>query len=98
MTHGSPGWQTIFVSFALVLILFEVVRGWRLGVVRQMVRLIALLLAYAAAIFGGRALLPLLRPFLHVPDLIISIFAGALLALLVYATILGFSVNSFAPG
>jgi membrane protein required for colicin V production len=87
MTHGSPGWQTIFVSFALVLILFEVVRGWRLGVVRQMVRLFALCLAYATAIFGGKALLPLLRPFLHVPDFIISIFAGALLALLVYATI-----------
>ena len=32
MTTGSPLWQTIFISFALVLILFEVVRGWRLGV------------------------------------------------------------------
>jgi len=28
---GSPLWQAVFISFAVVLILFEVVRGWRLG-------------------------------------------------------------------
>lgn len=87
MTAGSSLWQTVFVSFALVLILFEVVRGWRLGVVRQFVRLFALVAAYAVALFGGRMLLPLLRPFLRAPDLFISIFAGAILALLVYAVI-----------
>ena len=87
MTAGSSLWQMIFVSFALVLILFEVVRGWRLGVVRQLVRLFALVAAYAAAFLGGRMLLPLLRPFLRAPDLFISIFAGAFLALVVYAVI-----------
>ena len=87
MTNASTGWQTIFVSFALILILFEVVRGWRLGLVRQMVRLLALGLAYAAAIFGGKLVLPLLRPFLQVPDLFLSVLAGAILALVVYAVI-----------
>jgi uncharacterized membrane protein required for colicin V production len=87
MTAGSSLWQMIFVSFALVLILFEVVRGWRLGVVRQVVRLFALVAAYAAAFLGGRMVLPLLRPFLRAPDLFISIFAGAILALVVYAVI-----------
>ena len=87
MTAGSSLWQTVFVSFALVLILFEVVRGWRLGVVRQVVRLFGLVAAYAVALFGGRMLLPLLRPFLRAPDLFISIFAGAILALVVYAVI-----------
>jgi len=85
MTAGSSLWQTIFVSFALVLILFEVVRGWRLGVVRQGVRLLALVAAYAAALFGGRFLLPLLRPMLRAPDFFISLLAGALLGLVVYA-------------
>jgi membrane protein required for colicin V production len=87
MTTGSSLWQTIFISFALVLILFEVARGWRLGVVRQGVRLVALIAAYAAAIFGGRLLLPVFRPLLRVPDFLISLVAGALLALLVYAVI-----------
>jgi hypothetical protein len=87
MTTGSPLWQTIFLSFALVLILFEVARGWRNGVARQAVRLVALTAAYAVAIFGGRLLLPLVRPFLRVPDFFISLVAGALLALVVYAVI-----------
>jgi hypothetical protein len=87
MTTGSALWQTIFLSFALVLILFEVARGWRNGVARQAERLLALFAAYAAAIFGGRLLLPIVRPFLRVPDFFISLVAGALLALVVYAVI-----------
>jgi len=87
MTTGSALWQTIFLSFALVLILFEVARGWRNGVARQAVRLLALFAAYAAAIFGGRLLLQIVRPFLRVPDFFISLVAGALLALVVYAVI-----------
>lgn len=87
MTTGSALWQTIFVSFALILIAFEIVRGWRLGLVRQLVRLLALAAAYAVGLFGGRLLLPILRPFLRLPDLLISIVAGAILALIVYAAI-----------
>ncbi len=87
MTAGSSLWQTIFVSFALILIVFEIVRGWRLGLVRQLVRLLALAAAYTTGLFGGRLLLPFLRPFLQVPDLFISIAAGAILALIVFAAI-----------
>ncbi|MBA2434188.1 MAG: CvpA family protein [Verrucomicrobiota bacterium] len=87
MTAGSALWQTIFVSFALILIAFEIVRGWRLGLVRQLVRLLALAAAYGAGFFGGRLLLPLLRPFLRLPDFLISIAAGAILALIVYVAI-----------
>ena len=87
MAAGSSLWQTIFVSFALVLIAFEIVRGWRLGVVRQVVRLLGVVCAYAAAIFGGRVLLPFLRRFLHMPDLLISVGVGAVLALVVYSVI-----------
>lgn len=87
MATGSSLWQTIFISFALLLIAFQVVRGWRLGIVRQMVRLLAVVSAYAAAIFGGGLLLPLLRPMLQVPDLFISIGAGTVLALIVYFAI-----------
>ena len=87
MTAGSSLWQIIFVSFALILIAFEIVRGWRLGLLRQAVRLLALVCAYGAAIFGGQLLLPVVQPFLSLPDFFISIVAGALLALLVYFVI-----------
>jgi hypothetical protein len=87
MNNASPVWQAVFVSFALLLILFEALRGWRLGLVRQVVRLLALVLAYAGAVFGGRMLLPLLRPFFRLPDLFISIIAGAVLAFAIYALV-----------
>ncbi len=89
MTAGSSLWQTIFFSFALVLIAFEIIRGWRLGLVRQLVRVVAVLAAYAAGIFGGRLLLPALRTLIRAPDLILSVVSGAMLGLLVYALITG---------
>jgi hypothetical protein len=82
---GSPLWQAVFISFAVVLILFEVVRGWRLGLLRQLVRVAALAAAYAAAVFGGRLLVPIARPFLKMPDIVLSILAGAVLAFVIYA-------------
>jgi uncharacterized membrane protein required for colicin V production len=84
---GSPLWQVVFISFAVVFILFEVVRGWRLGLIRQLVRVAALVVAYAAAVFGGRLLVPIARPFLKMPDIVLSILAGAVLAIVIYALV-----------
>ena len=71
---GSPLWQLVFVSFALALILFEVLRGWRRGLPRQVARLGALVAAYFAAYFGGKFLAPLLGMFFRMPDALLSIF------------------------
>src|SRR5256885_7776304 len=87
MTSGSTLWQTIFVSFAIVLLLFEIVRGYRLGLPRQLMRGAAGIAAYAAAYFGGQLLLPLLRPVLKWPDFIVSMIGGALLAIVGYGVI-----------
>jgi membrane protein required for colicin V production len=86
-TSGSPVWQAVFISFGLVLILFEIVRGWRLGLLRQLMRLVALGIAYAAAFFGGRLLVPITRPFFKMPDFVLSALAGALLAFVAYAVV-----------
>jgi hypothetical protein len=86
-TAGSPVWQTGFLSFAIILLLFEVVRGWRLGILRQLMRGAAIVVAYAAGYFGGGLILPLLRPILKWPDFIVSMIGGALLALVVYGVI-----------
>ena len=84
---GSPFWQGVFLSFAVGLVLFEVVRGWRLGLLRQLMRLAALVVAYAAAFFGGRLLLPIIRPFLKMPDFVLSALGGATLAFVAYAVV-----------
>ena len=86
---GSPLWQIVFVSFALILIIFEVLRGWRRGLPRQVARLGALVAAYFAAVFGGKFFAPLVGMFFKLPDALLSIFAGAIFALVVYAVISG---------
>ena len=86
-TAGSPLWQAVFLSFAIVLILFEIVRGWRLGIMRQLMRVAAVAAGYAAAYFGGDLLVPLLRSSLKMPDMVISALGGAILAVAAYGII-----------
>jgi len=86
---GSPLWQLVFVTFALALVVFEVLRGWRRGLPRQVARLGALIAAYFAAYFGGKFLAPLLGMFFRMPDVLLSIFAGAIFALIIYVVISG---------
>jgi membrane protein required for colicin V production len=84
---GSSLWQAVFISFGVILVLFQVVRGWRLGLMRQLVRVAALATAYAAAFYCGRLVVPLLRSLLKMPDIVLSILGGAVLALAIYASI-----------
>lgn len=88
-------WQLVFISFALVLVLFEILRGWKRGIARQLARLGALIAAYFVAFYAGRFALPLLRPVLKMPDAILSVLAGAALALVVYAVITGLGMKLF---
>jgi uncharacterized membrane protein required for colicin V production len=92
---GSPLWQVAFISFGVLLILFEVVRGWRLGLMRQIMRLIALGAAYAVAFLGGNLLVPAARPVLKMPDPVLSIVCGAILAFAVYALVTGIGAILF---
>ncbi len=86
---GSPLWQIVFVSFAVVLILFEILRGWRRGLPRQIARLGALIAGYFAGWFATKFFGPLLGVFIRLPDALLSILAGALFALIIYAVISG---------
>jgi uncharacterized membrane protein required for colicin V production len=86
---GSPLWQIVFVSFAAVLILFEILRGWRRGLPRQIARLGALFAAYFAGWFASKFFGPLLGVFVRMPDALLSIMAGAIFALVIYAIVSG---------
>jgi uncharacterized membrane protein required for colicin V production len=86
---GSPLWQIVFVSFALVLILFEIFRGWRRGLPRQVARLGALIAAYFAGYFAWKFFGPLIGMFIRLPDAFLSMIAGAIFALIIYAIISG---------
>jgi hypothetical protein len=86
---GSPVWQVAFISFGVILILFEVVRGWRLGLLRQITRAVALGVAYGVAFLGGGLFVPVARSFFKMPDPILSIVCGAILALAAYLLVSG---------
>lgn len=92
---ASPVWQLVFISIGLLLIVFEILRGWRSGVARQLARFGALIAAYFAAFYGGKFVAPLIKPFLTVPDALMSIVAGAILAFLVYMIISGLGAILF---
>ncbi len=92
---GSPLWQLAFISFAIVLILFEIVRGWRRGLARQLARLGALIGAYLSAYFVAPVIAPFIAPYARVPEFIMSILAGAIIAIFVYAAINGLGTMLF---
>jgi hypothetical protein len=83
----ASGWQLVFVSFAIVIILLEIIHGWRLGLVRQIVRVIAILVAYSSGFFGARATVPIMRSYFKLPDPILGALGGAILGLILFVAI-----------
>jgi len=75
--------QLLFLGGSGLLVLVQSIRGWRLGVARQLVNLVALMMAYGAAILSGRMMAPLLHP-LGYPDLLVSVITGSIFGAVVY--------------
>ena len=86
MQHGPDSWQICLFAVAALIVALKAWHGWRLGVARQAIGLMALACAYFCAIFGGRVLAPVLF-ILGVPSRLSGIAGGALLGLLVYVTL-----------
>src|SRR5207244_6896736 len=76
-----------FVSLAIVVLLLEIIHGWRLGLIRQLVRVIAIVVAYSCAFFAARATVPLMHSFFKLPDPILALLGGAILAAILFAAI-----------
>lgn len=70
----------------LIWLLLSAWRGWRRGVIRQGVSLVALAVGIGAAVYGGPLLAPAIRP-LGVPVFLRPLVAGALIVLLIWGTI-----------
>lgn len=92
---GSSLWQLGFISFGCVLIMFEILRGWRRGLARQLARLGALIAAYFVGYYGGNLLGPFARPLLQLPDAILCMVVGSVLGLAVYVVINGLGTMLF---
>ena len=84
MADDAPSSQSIFLIVASLLVAYQAWRGWRRGVVRQIASVVAIVVAYVAAIFGGRLLVPWLRP-LALPDPLLAAIGGALCGVVTFA-------------
>ena len=82
---GSSAWQLAFLSFAVVILILEVLHGWRIGLTRQLVRIVAIAAAYSCAIFAGPVLLPITRSCTKLPDPILTAVGGAVLGAIIFA-------------
>jgi len=76
-------WQLLFFAGAGLLVSIQAFRGWRLGIVRQIVEILAVASAYATAYFLGPRFAPLLRS-LAVPDQVLTVIAGTAAGFVVY--------------
>lgn len=79
--HDSS--QLIFLGLGAVMVILFAIRGWRLGLVRQTLSIVAVGAAYAAAFFGGKYLIPILRP-IGFPDQILTLIGGLIVGAAVY--------------
>ncbi len=85
MTNDNS-WAQILLIAAVLFVAYRAWSGWRQGVVRQALSILALVTAYAVAIFCGHLLVPLLRP-LGYPDKILAIIGGAILGCIAFIAI-----------
>src|SRR5437762_14241445 len=85
---GTSAWQFVFMSLAIVVLLLEIIHGWRLGLVRQLVRVIAIVVAYSCAFFAARTTVPLMHSVFKLPDPILAVLGGAILAAILFAAII----------
>lgn len=84
---GSTTWELVLLSIGVIIVLLEAARGWRLGIARQVVRLVALIASYTVARLAGPAALPFGRALVHWPDPLLSVLGGAILGLLCYTAL-----------
>jgi len=82
-TSSNDWLQWLFFAVAALCLLYQIARGWQRGVMRQLVYLFALLLAYPVGWFAGPKLVPALRA-LGYPDFVLSALGGSALGLGVF--------------
>jgi Colicin V production protein len=86
MTQDLVWYQVILLSIAAFFLAFQAIHGWRLGLVRQLANLGALIAAYWVALRAGSWAMPLFRPF-GFPDFLSAALAGSLLAVCTYVVL-----------
>ncbi|HYR57654.1 MAG TPA: CvpA family protein [Chthoniobacteraceae bacterium] len=77
----------VLLAAAAIVVLLKAWQGWRLGLVRQLVNLGALIVASGSGVLGARAAADVLRPLLPYPERLLAVIGGLLIGAVVYGAI-----------
>jgi uncharacterized membrane protein required for colicin V production len=81
-------WQLGFFGAAALFVGLTTWHGWRLGLIRQVINILALVAAYVIGYFGGGTIGPLLRRFLDIPEGVLAVLGAVTLGLVIYVCII----------
>jgi uncharacterized membrane protein required for colicin V production len=87
LAHGVDSYQVAFFLGAALFVLFTAWHGWRLGIVRQVISILALVAAYIIGYFGGGTLGPLLHRFIDFPERALAVLGAVGLGFVIYCCI-----------
>ena len=88
---GSQQWQNYIFAFATLFLLYEIWRGWQLGAVRGLLRLVALFCAWIGGSMAAGATGTFVAFFSKVPPLFAPAIAAVTVGLAIYIGISIFS-------
>ena len=88
MSSGAPDFlQLAFFGGAAVVVLLKAWHGWRVGIVRQVLGVVALLVAYLVGYFGGGILGSALHRVIDLPENVLAVAGAVGLGFVMYGAI-----------
>lgn len=88
MSSGAPDFlQLAFFGGATVVVLLKAWHGWRVGIVRQVLGVVALLVAYLVGYFGGGILGSALHRVIDLPENVLAVAGAVGLGFVMYCAI-----------
>jgi uncharacterized membrane protein required for colicin V production len=88
-------YQAGFLICATLFVAFTAWHGWRLGIVRQIMSILALAAAYIIGYFGGSKLGPLLHRFIDLPERALAVMGAVGMGFVIYCCITLLGVIAF---
>jgi hypothetical protein len=95
VSHGIDTYQAAFFIGAALFIAFTAWHGWRLGILRQLINILALAAAYLIGYFGGGRLGPFLHRFLDLPEQTLALLGAVGFGIIIYCCITLIGVIAF---
>jgi uncharacterized membrane protein required for colicin V production len=88
MSKAAPEILQIgFFAVAAVMVLAKAWHGWRVGIVRQVLSIVALIAAYLVGYFGGGIIGPVLKHVIDLPENALAVAGAVIVGIVIYAAI-----------